>query len=91
MAGAWGGGVAWNCETKDFVIQDSPGAANWMIGCIGENKPVPRPFGSAPNRPEGIKDSPGTPGTPQSFYLAQLRERLGAQGLKNIETHVRPR
>jgi hypothetical protein len=79
-----GWGVAWNCEAKDFVIQNPPGAANWMIGCVGENKPMPRPFGTQPNLPEGITDSPGTHVTPQSLYLAQLAERLGPQALKNI-------
>lgn len=80
-----GWGVARNCEAKDFVIQNPPGAANWMIGCIGENKPMPRPFGSAPNLVEGIKDSQGTHVTPASLYLTQLRKRLGAQALKNID------
>jgi hypothetical protein len=79
-----GWGVAWNCEAKDYVIQAPPGAANWMIGCIGESKPMPRPFGSGPMLPEGIKDSHGQPVTPASLYLAQLAERLGPQALKNI-------
>jgi hypothetical protein len=79
-----GWGVAWNCEAKDYVIQAPPGAANWMIGCIGESKPMPRPFGSGPMLPEGIKDSPGQPVTPASLYLAQLAERLGPQALRNI-------
>jgi hypothetical protein len=79
-----GWGVAWNCEAKDFVIQNPPGAVNWMIGCIGENKPMPRPFGSGPNLAEGVKDSHGISVTPQSLYLTQLAERLGPQALKNI-------
>ncbi len=79
-----GWGVAWNCDAKDFVIQNPPGAANWMIGCIGKSKPMPRPFGSGPNLPEGIKDSPGVHVNPESLYLAQLRERLGPQAVQNI-------
>jgi hypothetical protein len=79
-----GWGVAWNCQARDFVIQSPPGAANWMIGCLGENKLMPRPFGSEPNLAEGIKDSHGTPVTPKSLYLAQLAERLGPQALQNI-------
>jgi hypothetical protein len=79
-----GWGVAWNCAAKDFVIQNPPGAANWMIGCVGESKAMPRPFASEPNLAEGIKDSLGTAVTPQSLYLAQLKERLGAKALKNI-------
>jgi len=79
-----GWGVAWNSEAKEFVIQNPPGAANWMIGCVGESKTMPRPFGSAPDLSEGIKDSPGSPVAPQSLYLAQLAERLGPQALMNV-------
>ncbi|HEY6227432.1 MAG TPA: glycosyl hydrolase family 28-related protein [Verrucomicrobiae bacterium] len=81
---AMGWGVAWNCEAKEFVIQNPPGAVNWMIGCVGENKPMPRPFGKGPSLPEGVKDSAGTHVIPASLYLAQLKERLGPQALKNI-------
>jgi hypothetical protein len=79
-----GWGVAWNCEAKDYIIQNPPGAANWMIGCVGRSKPMPRPFGSSPNLPEAIIDSHGSPVAPQSLYLAQLAERLGPQAVKNI-------
>ena len=79
-----GWGVAWNCVAKDYVIQNPPGAANWMVGCVGESKPMPRPFGSEPMLAEGIKDSHGKPVTPASLYLAQLAERLGREALKNI-------
>ena len=54
-----------------------------MIGCIGESRLAPRPFGDGPDLPEGIKDSHGTPVAPKSLYLAQLAERLGPQALKN--------
>ena len=79
-----GWGVAWNCMAKDYVIQNPPGAANWMIGCLGESTLKPRPFGTGPLLAEGIKDSPGKPVTPQSLYLAQLAERLGKEALKSI-------
>jgi hypothetical protein len=82
---AMGWGVAWNCEAKEYVIQNPPGAMNWMIGCIGENKPIPRPFGKAPLLPEGTKDSLGAHVVPESLYLAQLKERLGPHSLKNID------
>jgi len=55
-----------------------------MIGCIGESKPMPRPFGAGPTLPEGHKDSHGTHASPQSLYLTQLAGRLGPQALKNI-------
>ena len=79
-----GWGVAWNCMAKDYIIQDPPGVHNWMIGCVGESLLTPRPFGSGPNLPEGVKDSHGMHVTPQSLYLAQLAERLGPQAVKNI-------
>jgi len=79
---AWG--VAWNCEAKEYVIQNPPGAMNWMIGCLGENLLKPRPFGNGPNLPEGVKDSPNTHVTPQSLYLTQLEQRLGRAALQNI-------
>jgi hypothetical protein len=79
-----GWGVLWNCEANDYVVQNPPGAMNWMIGSIGESKLSPRPFGSGPLLPEGVKDSPGVNVTPESLYLAQLAERLGARALRNI-------
>jgi hypothetical protein len=79
-----GWGVAWNCEAKDYMIQNPPGAMNWMIGCIGENKAAPRPFGKEPMLPKGIEDSTGKHVEPQSLYLAQLKARLGERALKNI-------
>jgi hypothetical protein len=79
-----GWGVAWNCVADTYVIQQPPGAYNWMIGCVGRSDPKPRPFAQEPNLAEGTKDSHGTPVTPQSLYLAQLAERLGPQAVKNI-------
>jgi hypothetical protein len=79
-----GWGVAWNCEAESFVIQNPPGAVNWMIGCIGQSRPMPRPFDKEPNLAGGTMDSHGTPVTPQSLYLTQLAERLGPQAVKNI-------
>jgi hypothetical protein len=80
-----GWGVAWNCSAKEYTIQNPPGSANWLIGSIGKSKLAPRPFDKgAPNVPEGILDSHGVPVTPPSLYLAQLKERLGPQALKNI-------
>jgi hypothetical protein len=79
-----GWGVAWNCRAKAFVVQNPPGALNWMIGCIGKTESAPRPFDKTPDLPGGTIDSHGNPVTPQSLYLAQLLERLGPQALKNI-------
>lgn len=80
-----GWGVAWNCFAQEYLIQNPPGSANWLIGSIGKSKLTPRPFDKdASNLPEGILDSHGEPVTPPSLYLAQLAERLGPQALKNI-------
>jgi hypothetical protein len=82
----WGMGwaVAWNCVAKSFVIQQPPGAYNWAIGCVGMRESLPRPFENGPKLPEGTFDSPGQPVAPGSLYLAQLKERLGVQALRNI-------
>jgi hypothetical protein len=79
-----GWGVAWNCRAKDFVIQQPPGTTNWMIGCVGESSPKPRPFDKSPALALGVVDSAGKPVTPESLYLTQLAERLGPQAMKNI-------
>jgi hypothetical protein len=79
-----GWSVAWNCEAKSLVIQQPPGAVNWAIGCIGARETAAMPFGKTPKLPEGTYDSHGTAVAPASLYLAQLRERLGAQAVKNL-------
>ncbi len=79
-----GWGVVWNSEAKDYIVQNPPGAINWMIGNIGESKLAPRPFGSGPMMPEALKDAHGTHVAPESLYLAQLAERLGTRALRNL-------
>ncbi|MBN2633118.1 MAG: hypothetical protein JXR66_06155 [Bacteroidales bacterium] len=79
-----GWGLAWNCVAKEYVMQNPPGAHNWMIGCIGESRLMPRPFGQEPLLPEATKDSHGKHVIPASLYLAQLKERLGEDALRNI-------
>ena len=72
-----GWGVAWNCVAKAFDIQQPPGAMNWCIGCTNT------PGGEKPAINDGFS-SFGKPVLPKSLYLAQLRDRLGEQALKNI-------
>lgn len=79
-----GWAVAWNCIAKTYVIQNPPGAVNWAIGCIGKREQTARLFDSNPVLPDGNFDSHGFPVEIQSLYLAQLTERLGLQGIKNI-------
>jgi len=77
---AWA--VAWNCIAKTYIIQNPPGAINWAIGCIGREQTA-RLFDSQPILAEGNFDSHGKPVAPQSLYLAQLVDRLGARALAN--------
>jgi hypothetical protein len=79
-----GWGVIWNSEAHDYIVQNPPGALNWLIGSVGESKLAPRPFGSGPMLPEGVKDSPGQPVAPESLYLTQLSQRLGPRALRNL-------
>src|SRR5207247_8757667 len=79
-----GWGVVWNCRAKNYIVQNPPGAFNWLIGSIGEPELSPRPFGSGPMLAQGTIDSAGVAVSPSSLYLAQLAERLGPQALKNI-------
>ena len=30
-----GWGVVWNCQAKNFLVQNPPGAENWLIGSTG--------------------------------------------------------
>jgi hypothetical protein len=79
-----GWGVIWNCEAKDYVVQNPPGAVNWLIGSVGESTRKPRPFGKEPLLGEGEVDSAGVRVGPGSLYLAQLGERLGVGAVRAI-------
>jgi hypothetical protein len=79
---AIGWAVAWNCTAKEFLVQRPPGAANWAIGCTGEQRTDVMPFKHATVLPAGMVESPGAPVTPASLYLAQLTERRGAAAVK---------
>jgi len=83
-----GWAVAWNNVAKSFLIQMPPGSANWGIGNRGEQLldrlKMFDPSPELPLLPQGYIESQGTPVAPASLYLEQLRERLGAQALKNI-------
>ena len=79
---AWS--VVWNCNAKSYVVQQPPGACNWLIGSTGVNLPTARPFDKEPALPLGISDSPGVKVVPESLYLRQLEERLGKQAVRNI-------
>ncbi|MGO4517515.1 hypothetical protein AB4Y89_17105 [Terriglobus sp. 2YAB30_2] len=83
-----GWGVLWNNVAKSYLVQMPPGAANWAIGNRGEQilgkLPTFDPGPELPMLPQGIIDSQETPVAPESLYLEQLKQRLGAQALHNI-------
>lgn len=88
-----GWAVAWNCKAKSYLNQMPPGAANWVIGSIGEQQKRAIPgsnetgsisYNEKTMLPEGIYDSHNIPVAPVSLYLSQLKERLGKQALINI-------
>ncbi|KAA2240758.1 hypothetical protein F0L74_31980 [Chitinophaga agrisoli] len=81
---AIGWAVAWNCKARSYLNQQPPGAANWVIGSQGAHQQRARPFDKTPLLEEGIYDAAGEAVTPNSLYLAQLAERLGAQAVKNV-------
>lgn len=81
---AIGWAVAWNCSARTYLNQLPPGSVNWVIGCKGEPQKKAVPFNTAPFLPEGIYDAHNTPVNPSSLYLAQLTERLGSTGVKNM-------
>jgi hypothetical protein len=63
-----GWGVIWNCEAKNYLVQNPPGADNWLIGSIGKETLAPRPFGSGSlPRHKGIYHA-GCTGYPNPTY-----------------------
>jgi hypothetical protein len=79
-----GWSVAWNATSTYFLVQKPPGTQNWCIGCVGTVLSEPAPGGDGTDQPNGIYESLGTPVTPGSLYLAQLKQRLGTAALRNI-------
>jgi len=65
----WSGAnqVAWNCVAPEMIVEQPPTAQNWAIGCTAKS-----------HSGDGYWESAGRPVQPQSLYLSQLRERLGA-------------
>lgn len=59
--------VAWNCVAEGMIIEQPPTAQNWAIGCVAGS-----------HSGDAYWDSFGHPVQPQSLYLSQLHERLGA-------------
>ena len=72
-----GWSVAWNCVTPYYLLAAAPGTMDWIIGGTGLIVPIP-------TEPPGTYEKFGSLVTPNSLYLAQLQERLGATAAENI-------
>jgi hypothetical protein len=85
---AIGWAVVWNSVAQSLAMNTPPGSMIWSIGNRGEQTDPPFPvFDGGPQREPlrpAIIESAGTPVRPHSLYLAQLKERLGPQAVKNI-------
>ncbi|RPI56522.1 MAG: hypothetical protein EHM55_05060 [Acidobacteria bacterium] len=81
-----GWAVAWNVKAEVLLVQQPPGSKNWCIGCTGRFTPILWHGNRIPipDSPSETHESPGVPVAPASLYLAQLRDRLGEQALRNI-------
>ncbi len=81
----WAGAniVFWNCE-GDFVVQRPPTAQNYSFGHIGINAVIFNSGLQDLTKPNGHVESMDKHVTPRSLYLTQLKERLGAEAIKNI-------
>jgi hypothetical protein len=81
-----GWAVAWNVKAEVLLVQQPPGSKNWCIGCTGRFTPILWHGNQipVPASPSETHESPGVPVTPASLYLAQMRDRLGEQALRNI-------
>jgi hypothetical protein len=81
----WAGAniVFWNCE-GDYLIQQPPTAQNYSFGHIGVNAVVFNAALQDLTKPNGHTESMDLHVTPRSLYLTQLKERLGAEAVRNI-------
>ncbi len=75
--------TAWNCAASGFIVQNPPGAHNWLIGCIG---PIQNGTVYVGPHDPGSYDSSGSSSNnvyPGSLYYAQLQDRLAAPNLQS--------
>jgi autotransporter-associated beta strand protein len=81
----WAGAneVVWNsAATGGFIVQNPPGARNWLIGSIGTIRTGTMWVG--PHDP-GTYDAHGANVFPNSLYYAQLQDRLATPNLQTRE------
>ncbi|MBV8659819.1 MAG: hypothetical protein JO142_18520 [Burkholderiales bacterium] len=74
---AVGWSTVWNSTASSLDIEQPPLATSWCIACKG-------PRHVKFHGQEGVFERYGQDGLVPSLYLAQLRERLGVQALRNI-------
>lgn len=81
----WAGAneVVWNCQASSYVVQNPPGAHNWLIGSVGTLSSSTS--GAVGPAPPGTYDSHGSNVFPNSLYYAQLQDRLAAPNLQTRE------
>ena len=65
--------VLWNTQGSRTSVQSPPGAINWSIGHVGKR------WRGRSRRPEGIWVSAGKPVKPESLFVQQLKDRIGAK------------
>ncbi|GAB3535168.1 hypothetical protein GCM10027403_12410 [Arthrobacter tecti] len=83
----WSGAnyVAWNTEGT-LVVQRPPTATNYAIGHVGDKREAFVPNSDDPRpRMDAYWESFGAHVEPGSLYKQQMIDRLGQQGLDNIE------
>ena len=80
----WAGAniVFWNCE-GDFLIQSPPTARNYSFGHLGVNAVIFNAPLQDLAKPRGYIESLDKHVAPKSLYLAQLKQRLGAEAVSN--------
>jgi len=74
-----GNSLMWNCIGDPLTAESPPIAKNYSIGCKGQRKPGP--FEAF--QPETY-ESWGRHVVPASLYLAQLKDRLGPEAVRNV-------
>ena len=84
----WAGAndVYWNCSGQ-LIVQQPPTAQNFAIGFVGKKL---KPSFPQMHHPFGYTDHWGAHVTPRSLYLAQLRDRLGPDAVRNIQQKPAP-
>jgi hypothetical protein len=88
----WAGAntVFWNCE-GDFLVQKPPTAQNYTFGHVGVNSVVFNIPLQDTTKENGHIESLDRHVTPRSLYLAQLRDRLGDDAVRQVATSAQIR